>query len=439
MARRLIFGNNDATTTSGSIGIPDTQVNVAAGTGVLFPQPGPNEMFIATFIDTLTGQEREIVHVTNVVGDTMTIVRGQEGLNAKAWPVGSIFAHLHTAGAMEAMLQQGDVPNVIYVGYDTSTTPNIIEVMATNPSMPGLVADMTFEVTIANTITGPAVMQIQGSPLYPIQRSDSTELSPGDLVVGQKAMFIFDGTDFQVVNFQHLTGEVFPFYVTNASTQPNQIVAEVYNFTFPPSGPVTGMLFVGSVYATTGPVTMSINGHGPYPVISNEFTQLSGGEMNGVMLLMWAGPQANYPAGFLALINYPLSFLEAHLPAGAPGPAGPQGPPGPGGAPGTPGAPGAQGPQGVQGAQGVQGPGGAQGPTGPQGIPGNPGTMSAYGQPGSIYLVYDWIGYKVGNGTIDITGIPYQNYGGVWMELGNAPFLTSQLTAADVVYLQRIA
>jgi hypothetical protein len=398
---KLIFGNNVASTTAGSIGVTDTQVNVAAGAGITFPQPIANQEFIATFIDTLTGQQREIVHVTSVVGDTMFIVRAQENTLAQSWPAGSIFAHLHTAGAMAAMMQEGDVPYPMYVGYDTSATPNLITVAATNPTLPALVVDTNLEITIANTNTGPTVMQIQGSLPYPVTRSDRSPLSPGDITQGQKAEMIFDGTQFQLVNFQHLPGEIFYFGVAIGS--PNALVVAI-----PYTGDLfNGMIITGIASQNTGPTTILVNGVGPYPVLTQEGDPFTGGEISGMILLEYDITSPSVEA-WRIVGGFPLSFLEAHLPAGAPGPQGPQGPNGPIGLTGPEGP---RGDTGLQGPQGVQGQMGPQGAQGPQGVTQPPFT---YGGVGSVWMTD---GYGQNNpppypGTWQLLGEVYQNAGG---------------------------
>jgi hypothetical protein len=424
---KLIFGNNVASTTSGTIFPTSTVVNVASGTGITFPQPIAGEEFIATFIDQLTGQIREIVHVTSVVGDTMTIVRAQENTQAAQWSAGSIFAHLHTAGAMAAMMQEGDVPNITYVGYDISTTVNLIQVASTNPSLPNLSVDTTFEITIANTVTGPTQMQIQGSLSYPVTRSDLAPLSPGDLVIGQKAMMIFDGTEFQLVNFQHLLGLIFFFGAANQSGGVNSLICTV-PYTFPLSGPFSGMLITGTVLPITGPTTLTLIGadiptYGPYPVVDHQGELFTGGELAGMVLLEF-NMNAIYPTGAWFINGgYPLSFLEAHLPAGAPGAQGPQGVPGGPGPEGERGPAGPAGPQGVQGPGGIQGPTGAtgpQGPVGPQGPAGGgggSGGMTAYGEPGSVCVIH--AGASQGSqSTQDLLGYdPRTTYGGTWLRI----------------------
>lgn len=408
---RLIFGNNDATTIAGSIYPTSTVVNLAAGSGANFPQPAAGEEFIATLIDQLTGQLREIVHVTNMTGDTATIVRGQENTLPQSWPTGSIFAHLHTAGAMQQMLQQGDVPNITYIGSDTSSIPNIIEITSTNPPLPALNPGTILEVTIANTNTGPVEMQIQGSPLYPVTRSDLTQLSPGDLVAGQIATMAFDGTEFQITNYRHLTGEIYFFGQAALNPDINNLLCTI-GITFPVTGPFPGMIITGFTQGTsTGPVLITLVGaegiqFGPYVVVGHEGQVLTGGEIQGMIFLEW-NISPVYPDGaFWITGGYPLAFLETKLPAGAPGPPGPPGQQGPIGLPGPAGS---QGPPGAQGPQGVQG---NQGPTGPQGVPGQTFPFT-YGGVGTV-----WMTDGYGNNNPPSLPGTWQQIGEVWQNAG---------------------
>jgi hypothetical protein len=393
MANRLIFGNNVSSTIAGSIVPTSTQVNVASGTGITFPHPVAGQQFIATLIDQLTGQQKEIVHVTNVTGDTMTIVRAQEGTVALSWPAGSIFSHLHTAGAMAQMLQQGDDPNRMYVGYDTSTTVNLIEVTTTTPALASLVVDTNLEITINNTNTNAVNMQLLGSIQYPVVRSDNTALSPGDLVKNQKAMMVWTGTNFQLVNYKHTVGEVFFFDAAVPTPDYNHIV-----ITIPYSGPLfDGLLVTGSTEVNTGPVLITVEGTAGLiasnvPAYGHEGQTFTGGELSGMVFLQYnlGDDPAVIKTGFYITGGYPLAYLETKLPAGSPGPTGPmgpQGPAGPAGPQGHIGLTGPPGPQGVQGPQGPQGPaggggGGTVGPPGPEGPMGPAGPQGPRGQTG---------------------------------------------------------
>jgi hypothetical protein len=99
----ILFANLGKSTLAGGITNVATTVNLAVGTGVLFPAPGAGQYFVATFTDALTGLLNEIVHVTNITGDVATIVRAQESTTALAWLAGDLFDNLCTAGTMQSL------------------------------------------------------------------------------------------------------------------------------------------------------------------------------------------------------------------------------------------------------------------------------------------------------------------------------------------------
>jgi hypothetical protein len=102
----LLFSNNAQSTLAGGITSAALTANLAPGTGVRFPAPAAGQGFLGTFTDAATGLVTEIVLVTNVAGDTITMVRAQEGTVASAYIAGDNFQHLCTAGTLAAMLQQ---------------------------------------------------------------------------------------------------------------------------------------------------------------------------------------------------------------------------------------------------------------------------------------------------------------------------------------------
>ena len=408
----ILFSNDATTNTWGSILPTDTSVNLTGGTGVEFPQPvNPTDYFIATFVDVLTGTIREIVHVTDMTGDTATIIRAQEGTQALAWPAGSVFAHLHTAGAMSAMMQKGDLgsTSILYDGIDTGTV-NVILVASVEPAITALVNGMNFEIQIANSITGPTTVQIQGFPAYPSLRADSTPLQQGDLTIGQKALLTFTGSAFQVTNYKPVGTPYIVHIGIDSGASVSQIIASPVPAIIGaiPDG-ATFNIRIGSTKTGTN-IGASFYGSANIPIyeMGVNLPVPSGSLLNGVeMIFVYSQPQNR--------LYVPIT------------PAGTQGPPGPTGA---------AGPQGPQGAQGPQGFGGPQGPAGPQGPP----IFYQYGQVGSIYIVHQSTGYPVvGQGTINFTGRTMAEYGGVWQQIGSSVYLTSQLTAEAMLTYQRVS
>ena len=80
----LIFRDTPPTTLAGPINAAATTINVASGTGALFPQPTSGQGFYAFMKDAATRTLTEVILVTAVTGDTMTVVRGQGTLSAGA-------------------------------------------------------------------------------------------------------------------------------------------------------------------------------------------------------------------------------------------------------------------------------------------------------------------------------------------------------------------
>lgn len=100
-----LFANDATSTLAGAITNVATTATLATGTGALFPTPTTNQYFTATLRDQATGLLNEIVHVTNVTGDVVTIVRAQEGTTALAWTSGDLFDNLMTADTAANFVQ----------------------------------------------------------------------------------------------------------------------------------------------------------------------------------------------------------------------------------------------------------------------------------------------------------------------------------------------
>lgn len=191
----ILFQNNASTTLAGAISPTDTALNVAAGTGADFPAPGANEYFVLTLEDALTGLENEILHVTNVTGDTFTIVRAQEGTAAQSWSPGDPAANLLTAGSAAQMLQQGQGQSQSgNYAVDTGTANNYI--VALTPALTVHIPGMPIRVKILNTSTGASQLN-PGPGNKPIVNVDGSAIAGPELPAGGIVTFIYDGTSYQ--------------------------------------------------------------------------------------------------------------------------------------------------------------------------------------------------------------------------------------------------
>jgi hypothetical protein len=91
-----LWTNNASSTLATTITDVGTSVEVAAGAGALFPNPGSGDYFLATLDD---GTNVEIVRVTARTGDTFTVVRAQEGTTGFAFVAGALVELRATAGS----------------------------------------------------------------------------------------------------------------------------------------------------------------------------------------------------------------------------------------------------------------------------------------------------------------------------------------------------
>ena len=137
----FVFSNNALTTLAGPIATSATSLSLAAGTGVLFPNPGVGQQFSMTLVSQTDSNVREIVYCTARNIDTCTVVRGQEGTSPAAFIAGDAVNNWLTAGQMAAMTQSTQLQQQTgNYAVDTGTANNII--IALNPA-PASLAQLT--------------------------------------------------------------------------------------------------------------------------------------------------------------------------------------------------------------------------------------------------------------------------------------------------------
>lgn len=97
---KLIWANVAKTTLAGPINATTTTIVVQAGSGALFPNPGQNQYFTVTMIPASTGIPGEIMWCTGRSGDTLTVIRAQEGTTGTAYLAGDTVSNRVTAGGL---------------------------------------------------------------------------------------------------------------------------------------------------------------------------------------------------------------------------------------------------------------------------------------------------------------------------------------------------
>lgn len=181
---KALFKNNAASTLAGSITNVAVTANLSAGTGALFPNPNTatDEYFVLTLTDQATGLLNEIVHVTARSGDTITMVRAQEGTTALAWSAGDLATMLYTAGTAEVFSQELDsaVAGGIFLA-DTGVA-NAIEI-----TFPAFITSAEsiegapVRISLAADNTGATIVSVVGDADYPLLNPDGSEMASGQL------------------------------------------------------------------------------------------------------------------------------------------------------------------------------------------------------------------------------------------------------------------
>lgn len=194
-----LFANNAATTLASPINDVTTTLTVAPGTAVLFPDPGANEYFVSTLSDALTGLEREIVWVTAVSGDVLTIVRAQEGTTAQSWNTGDNFIMYFTAGSAAALLQQGQYQEQsANSGVDVGTVNAIAVTLDPAPTALSGILYAPIRVKVAHTTTSTTVtLNVNGLGAISVVNTDGSNPAIGAMPAGGICEFYYDGTHIQ--------------------------------------------------------------------------------------------------------------------------------------------------------------------------------------------------------------------------------------------------
>lgn len=109
---RLIFKNNFEVALAQPTTTSDTTITIRSGSG--FPTLGANERVVATIVDAATGLQFEIVTVTAVVGNVLTVQRAQEGTAAREWAAGDMLSIRTTAASLTNTVRNyGQIPSGI--------------------------------------------------------------------------------------------------------------------------------------------------------------------------------------------------------------------------------------------------------------------------------------------------------------------------------------
>ena len=285
------FTNNASTTLGSAASAGDLTLTVAAGTGSEFPVLAGGDYFVATLwaSGSITGVPNEIVHVSARVGDTMTVVRGQEGTTAQAWNVGDTFALYPTAafynniaGADQIQAQIGN--SAVDTGAANAgviALSPIISVLATVLYSPLRILKM------GSANTGAYTLNVNGLGAKAVKLGGQA-LAAGQLPGNIMFEVVWNGTEFDLISSPALIPNPQLFNMPAATVKANITGAAAAPSDVPLSALLTAIGF--------GSLSLSTNGYYIFP--------------NG-LILQWG--TYTYTTAAAVSITFPIAFTTACL------------------------------------------------------------------------------------------------------------------------------
>ena len=122
---RPLFTNNAASALAQAITPTDTILKLTPGTGSYFPQPTIGDYFMLTLVQINNPEVSEIVECIDRVGDTLTVVRGQEGTQPQIFNLSDNVELRITAGSLNLFAQSKDTVTV-FQEYQTASANQTI-------------------------------------------------------------------------------------------------------------------------------------------------------------------------------------------------------------------------------------------------------------------------------------------------------------------------
>jgi len=166
---------------------------------------------------------------------------------------------------------------------------------AIDPVPTQLYVGMRVAIKIGNTNTGPSTLNLNGLGSHSIKRATGANINAGDLVTGQVAYLIFDGANWQIINFLGFTSDTtinnFTLQIPYAVDQ-GAVNALIGNFSPAVTALAAGNPFLVKVSNTnTGAVTLKANALLAVQVVWPDQSQLLAGEIvaGGIILVIYDG------------------------------------------------------------------------------------------------------------------------------------------------------
>ena len=179
-----LYANNAKTTLASPINATQTTITVAPGTGSLFPNPASGQAFMVTLVSAASSTTYEICLCNGRLGDTLSVIRGQEGTSGTPFLLNDIVGNFDTAGVMDGLVQSVQLQNQYYQFSVASGTANALT--ATIPSsLTALPNGMSIVIQSAFANTGATTLNLTlgstATGVLPILSVNATALIGGEI------------------------------------------------------------------------------------------------------------------------------------------------------------------------------------------------------------------------------------------------------------------
>ncbi|HGJ5860294.1 MAG TPA: phage tail protein [Arsenophonus nasoniae] len=212
----LGFGNNVTSRLASDITSSQTTITIDSGSGTIFSRllnpsinnPDVKHTLIAKI--TISDIEQtiwEVCHLTAVNGDTLTVVRGQEGTSQRGWNANSLIGNFATKGSegnfvQIEQLQGGDFTYTTAKG----TANDLIVNLPSTYTIDNWDLKSPIVISPINNNTGNVKIQLflNGFSIgdFPVYKANKNQLIKNDIVAGVPFIVVLDKTKtfFNIIN-----------------------------------------------------------------------------------------------------------------------------------------------------------------------------------------------------------------------------------------------
>lgn len=200
----FVFANGATGALNAPISAGDTSLTLQSGQGALFPNPSGSQQFALTLTNKATGLINEIMYCTARSGDTLTVVRAQEGTSAVSWAAGDFANNYLTAGTAAAFLQTQATG--VYYAADTGAANALVVTLSPVPANQAALLNIPIYITVAHTNTAAApTLNANGLGAQTIawkSTGGAATVPINALAIGAVIQVMWDGTRYQLLSIQ---------------------------------------------------------------------------------------------------------------------------------------------------------------------------------------------------------------------------------------------